>query len=154
ETPSAALTVDHLSRRCGFLSVGTNDLIQYMFAADRENDQVANLYQPLHPAILRILKLIIDAARAAGTPLSICGDMAGDPALSRILVGLGLRHLSMDPHCIPLVKLAIRGGSFVEAETLAAEALTLTSEVEVGRLVHGTEEQVEEEEEEIAGAGP
>ena len=97
ETPSAALTADHLARRCAFLSLGTNDLMQYAFAADRDNDDVAYLYQPLHPAMLRLLKTVIDAARLVGVPLSICGDMASDPMLTWILVGLGLRELSMDP---------------------------------------------------------
>ncbi len=135
ETPSAALTADHLGRRCAFLSLGTNDLIQYAFAADRDNDDVAYLYQPLHPAMLRLLKTVIDAARAVGVPLSICGDMASDPMLTWILVGLGLRELSMDPSSIPLVKSVVRASRMAEAEALAAEALTLESEVQVGELV-------------------
>ena len=135
ETPSAALTADHLARRCAFLSLGTNDLIQYAFAADRDNDDVAYLYQPLHPAMLRLLKTVIDAARLVGVPLSICGDMASDPMLTWILVGLGLRELSMDPSSIPLVKSVVRGLRISEAEALAAEALTLESEIQVGELV-------------------
>ncbi|HTB60980.1 MAG TPA: phosphoenolpyruvate--protein phosphotransferase [Polyangia bacterium] len=135
ETPSAALTADHLARRCDFLSLGTNDLMQYAFAADRDNDDVAYLYQPLHPAMLRLLKTVIDAARLVGVPLSICGDMASDPMLTWILVGLGLRELSMDPSSIPLVKSVVRGLRIAEAEALAAEALTLESEVQVGELV-------------------
>ena len=135
ETPSAALTADHLARRCSFLSLGTNDLIQYAFAADRDNDDVAYLYQPLHPAMLRLLKTVIDAARLVGVPLSICGDMASDPMLTWILVGLGLRELSMDPSSIPLVKSVVRASNMAEAEALAAEALTLESEVQVGELV-------------------
>src|SRR5450631_139636 len=135
ETPSAALTADHLGRRCAFLSLGTNDLIQYAFAADRDNDDVAYLYQPLHPAMLRLLKTVIDAARLVGVPLSICGDMASDPMLTWILVGLGLRELSMDPSSIPLVKAVVRASNMAEAEALAAEALTLDSEIQVGELV-------------------
>ena len=135
ETPSAALTADHLARRCAFLSLGTNDLMQYAFAADRDNDDVAYLYQPLHPAMLRLLKTVIDAARLVGVPLSICGDMASDPMLTWILVGLGLRELSMDPSSIPLVKSVVRASNMAEAEALAAEALTLESEVQVGELV-------------------
>jgi phosphotransferase system enzyme I (PtsI) len=135
ETPSAALTVDRLARWCDFLSVGTNDLIQYTFAADRENEAVAHLYQPFHPAILRTLKSLVAQARTAGISISICGDMAGDPVLTLILVGLGYRELSMDPDRIPLVKAVVRGSSLVEAEALAAEALELESEVEVGALV-------------------
>ncbi len=135
ETPSAALTADHLARRCAFLSLGTNDLMQYAFAADRDNDDVAYLYQPLHPAMLRLLKTVIDAARLVGVPLSICGDMASDPMLTWILVGLGLRELSMDPSSIPLVKSVVRGLRVPEAEALVAEALTLESEIQVGELV-------------------
>ena len=135
ETPSAVLTADHLARRCDFLSVGTNDLMQYTFAADRENDAVAHLYQPLHPAVLRTLKSLAGMAQAAGVPISICGDMAGDPFLTWILIGLGFRDLSMDPDRIPLVKAVVRGSSLSEAESLTAEALALETEVEVGDLV-------------------
>jgi phosphotransferase system enzyme I (PtsI) len=135
ETPSAASTADHLARHCDFLSVGTNDLIQYAFAADRENDEVSYLYQPLHPAILRTLRALSDAALTAGVAVSICGDMAGNPFLTLVLVGLGFRELSMDPDRIPLVKAVVRGSSLVEAEALAADALALGSEVEVEELV-------------------
>lgn len=135
ETPSAALTADHLARQCDFLSVGTNDLIQYAFAADRENAEVAYLYQPLHPAVLRMLKAIVDAARVAQVSLSLCGDMAGDPSLTWILMGLGLRELSMDPDRIPLVKAVVRGSSLAEAEEVAALALALDNEVEIAELL-------------------
>ncbi|HSZ82710.1 MAG TPA: phosphoenolpyruvate--protein phosphotransferase [Polyangia bacterium] len=135
ETPSAALTADHLARHCDFLSVGTNDLIQYAFAADRENEEVAYLYQPLHPAVLRMLKAVVDGARAGNVSVSLCGDIAGDPSLTLILIGLGLRELSMDPDRIPLVKAVVRGSSLAEAEELAAQALALDDEVEIGELV-------------------
>jgi phosphotransferase system enzyme I (PtsI) len=135
EMPSAALTVDHLARGCDFLSVGTNDLIQYTFAADRGNDEVAYLYQPLHPAILRTLKSVADFAKTAETPVAICGDMAGDPFLTWVLIGLGYRELSMDPDRIPLVKEVVRGATLAEAETLAADVLELESEVEIIALV-------------------
>src|SRR2546429_6800498 len=94
ETPSAALSTDHLAESSSFFSIGTNDLIQYTFAADRENEDVAHLYHPLHPAILRLLKSAIDGASGARKPISICGDMAGDPAFTWVLLGLGLRSLS------------------------------------------------------------
>ena len=135
ETPSAALTADHLARHCDFLSVGTNDLIQYAFAADRENDDVAHLHQPLHAAVLRTLKSLVDMARAAGAPISICGDMAGDPFLTWILIGLGFRELSMDRDRIPLVKAVVRGSSVAEAEALVREALALEDEGRVGELL-------------------
>ncbi len=135
ETPSAALTADHLAGQCDFLSLGTNDLLQYAFAADRENDEVAHLYQPLHPAVLRILKFVVDAARVGRVSLSLCGDMAGDPTLTWILMGLGLRELSMDPDRIPLVKAVVRGSSLAEAEEMTAQALALDSVVDIGELV-------------------
>jgi phosphoenolpyruvate-protein phosphotransferase (PTS system enzyme I) len=137
ETPSAALTVDHLARACDFFSIGTNDLIQFAFAADRENEEVGHLYHPLHPAVLRSLKQIIEAARAADRPVSLCGDMAGDPTLTWILLGLGLTDLSMAPQHIAAVKTVIRGTRLTEAVDLAAQALALGSEVEVEALVLG-----------------
>jgi len=135
ETPSAALTADHLAERCAFLSLGTNDLIQYAFAADRGNDDVANLYQPLHPAVLRLIKMVVDAARAAAIPLSICGDMASDPMLTWILMGLGLGELSMEAASIPVIKSIVRASRMADAEALVQEALTLHSEVAVRDLV-------------------
>jgi len=138
ETPSAALTVDHLARECDFFSIGTNDLIQYAFAADRDNEEVGHLYHPLHPAVLRLIKQIVEAANAAGRPVALCGDMAGQPMLALILLGLGLRDLSMTPRQIALVKAVVRACSLREAEDLAARALTLGSEVEVEQLVHAT----------------
>ncbi len=135
ETPSAVLTADHLARRCDFLSVGTNDLIQYAFAADRENGDVAHLHQPLHPAVLRMLRDVVASAREAGVPISICGDMAGDPFLTWVLVGLGFRELSMDRDRIPLVKAVVRGSSLAEAEAFVREALAMDDEDEVAELL-------------------
>lgn len=131
ETPSAALTADHLAKHCDFLSVGTNDLIQYAFAADRENGDVAHLHQPLHPAVLRMLRDLAAVARATGVPISICGDLAGDPFLTWLLVGLGFRELSMDRDRIPLVKAIVRGSSVSEAEAFVREALAMEDEDEV-----------------------
>jgi phosphotransferase system enzyme I (PtsI) len=135
ETPSAALTADHLTDVCDFFSIGTNDLIQYTFAADRENEDVQYLYHPLHPAILRLLKQVIDAANAAGKPVSLCGDLGGDPSLTWMLLGLGLRELSMLPRRIPAVKAVIAGTRLSEAQDLAAKALLLRSDREVEELV-------------------
>jgi phosphotransferase system enzyme I (PtsI) len=135
ETPSAALTADHLARRCDFLSVGTNDLIQYAFAADRENGDVAHLHQPLHPAVLRTLKAVAAAAAAATVPISICGDMAGDPFLTWVLVGLGFRELSMDRDRLPLVKAVVRGSSVDEAEAFVREAMAMEDENDVAELL-------------------
>jgi phosphotransferase system enzyme I (PtsI) len=137
ETPSAAVTIDHLARYCDFFSVGTNDLIQYAFAADRLNEEVAHLYQPLHPAVLRFLDQIVGACRAAGKPLSICGDMAGEPAFAWILLGLGFRDFSMSPRDIPAVKSVIRSSLLTEAVELTRQALQLDSELAVEQLVLG-----------------
>jgi phosphotransferase system enzyme I (PtsI) len=137
ETPSAALTTDHLAGSASFFSIGTNDLMQYTFAADRENEDVAHLYHPLHPAFLRLLKSAIDAANGAGKPISICGDMAGDPAFTWVLLGLGLRSLSMSPRLIPAVSSVISSSGLDEMEALAARALSLRSETAVEDLVLG-----------------
>jgi phosphotransferase system enzyme I (PtsI) len=135
ETPSAALTADHLARRVDFLSVGTNDLIQYAFAADRDNDDVAYLYRPLHPAVLRLLRLVVDAAAANQCPLSVCGDMASHPTYALVLVGLGLRDLSMGARVLPAVKSAIRRVRLEQAQALVAQALELDSESDVETLI-------------------
>lgn len=135
ETPSAALTTDHLAGKASFFSIGTNDLIQYTFAADRENEDVEYLYHPLHPAFLRLLKTAIDGARATNTPIAVCGDMAGDPAFTWVLVALGVRSLSMSPRLIPGVKSILGSSTLAEMEALLARALALRSEVEVENLV-------------------
>jgi phosphotransferase system enzyme I (PtsI) len=138
ETPSAVAVADHFARHADFLSIGTNDLIQYAFAADRDNDDVAYLYHPLHPALLRMIRTVVQAAGAAGTPVSLCGDMAGEPAYTWILLGLGLRELSMAPRYLPAVKSVIRGTRLQDAEDLTARALDLETEVEVESLVLDT----------------
>ena len=104
EVPSAALTADLLAREVDFLAVGTNDLIQYTLAVDRTDERVAHLYQPLHPGILRLLRLVRRAAARAGVRLSVCGEMASDPALLAVLIGLGLTEFSMTPAAIPAAR--------------------------------------------------
>lgn len=104
EVPAAALTARALAERLDFLSIGTNDLIQYTLAVDRLDDRVNDLYDPIHPAILRLVRMTIDAARAAQRPVSMCGEMAGDPGFTRLLLGLGLREFSMQPGAILDVK--------------------------------------------------
>jgi phosphotransferase system enzyme I (PtsI) len=131
ELPSAALTVDLLARDVDFFSVGTNDLIQYLLAVDREDPRVARLYEPLHPAVVRTLRLIVEAAQAAGRPLSVCGEMAADPLQALLLVGLGVRELSMSPSAVPRVKAALRAGSFASAREAALGCLALSSASEI-----------------------
>jgi phosphoenolpyruvate-protein phosphotransferase (PTS system enzyme I) len=104
EIPAAALAVGLFLRRLDFLSIGTNDLIQYTLAIDRSDEQVANLYDPLHPAVLMLLAHTISSAEKAGMPVSVCGEMAGDPKLTRLLLGMGLRTFSMHPSQVLKVK--------------------------------------------------
>jgi phosphoenolpyruvate-protein phosphotransferase (PTS system enzyme I) len=123
EVPSAAIIADLMARHVDFMSIGTNDLIQYTLAADRENDDVNYLYEPLHPAILRLIKTVCDAGAKADVPVSLCGEMASDPRYTWVLVGLGLRELSMQAAAIPVVKNVIRSSSLDEMEALAAAVL-------------------------------
>ncbi len=118
ETPAAAMTADLLAREADFLSVGTNDLVQYALAVDRGNPSVASLYDPFHPAVLRMLRFVLRAGRARGVPVSLCGEIAGAPELVPALVGLGFRELSCPPRAIPRVRDAIRA-------TMAADAARL-----------------------------
>lgn len=127
ELPSAALTADLLARESNFFSIGTNDLIQYTLAADRVNEKVAYLYNPLHPSILRLLKQIIQAAHNERIWVGMCGEMAADPLLTPLLVGLGLDEFSTGPSFVPQVKKTIREIYFAECRELAEKALTYTT---------------------------
>lgn len=135
EVPSAALLAAELAREVDFFSLGTNDLVQYVLAADREDDAAAAYYRPLHPAVLRLIRGVAEAARNAARPLTICGEMAGDPAYTELLIGLGLRELSVAPGEMLEVKSAIRGTTVARAEALAAEALAAGSVTEVEALL-------------------
>ena len=105
ETPAAAICIDHILEAVDFISIGTNDLIQYVLAIDRINENIAHLYQPFHPSVLRSLKQIFEAAQKANKKVSICGELGGDPMATMLLLGLGdLGDLSMEPHSIPKVK--------------------------------------------------
>lgn len=135
EVPSAAIIADLLARHVDFMSIGTNDLIQYTLAIDRENDDVNYLYEPLHPAILRMIKMICDACKAASIPVSLCGEMAGDPRYTWVLVGLGLRELSMQASAIPVIKNVIRSSSLDEMEALTQAVLACETADAAGKLV-------------------
>jgi phosphotransferase system enzyme I (PtsI) len=115
ETPAAAMTADLLAREVDFLSIGTNDLIQYALAVDRGNPSVSGLYEPLHPAVLRMLRFVVRAAKAASVPVSLCGEMASAPDLIPTLLGLGLRELSCPPRAVPRVREAIRATNLARA---------------------------------------
>ena len=123
EVPSAALIASFLAKKVAFFSIGTNDLIQYALAVDRMNDKIAHLYEPTHPAIIRLLKMIIDAAHQNGIWVGVCGEMAGDPNLVPLLLGLGADELSAAPPLIPQIKYLIRRLRLDEAKALAQEAL-------------------------------
>ncbi|MFL5301835.1 MAG: phosphoenolpyruvate--protein phosphotransferase [Anaeromyxobacteraceae bacterium] len=135
ELPSAAMIADRLARECEFLSIGTNDLIQYTMAIDRQNKDVAYLYRPLHLAVLRMLKLVCDAGRVAGIPVSMCGEMAGEPIYALVLLGLGLDELSMNGPSIPLVKRVLRAASAADGRRLVDRILELTAADEIEREV-------------------
>jgi phosphotransferase system enzyme I (PtsI) len=135
EVPSAALTADLLADEADFFSVGTNDLIQYCLAVDRTDDRVSQLYEPLHPAIIRTLRLVARAGRRRGIPVSVCGEMAADPVLLTLLVGLGLREFSMTPTAIPLAKQVLRGLRASEAAQAASRALRARTASEVESIL-------------------
>jgi phosphotransferase system enzyme I (PtsI) len=135
ETPSAVMIADILAREVDFFSVGTNDLIQYTMAADRSNPKTAGLYQPLHPAILRSLRNVVDAARAERIWVGICGEMAADPLAVVLLVGMGFDELSVSPFLLPEVKTVVRAIAYADARAVAAEALRLDSAAAVRTLV-------------------
>jgi phosphotransferase system enzyme I (PtsI) len=125
EVPSAAIVADQLAREVNFFSIGTNDLVQYALAADRTNENVASLYNAGDPAVLRLLEMVIKAATSAGIDISVCGEMSGDPIYTLLLLGLGLRRLSMTPHSVPEIKKIIRTIRLEEATHVAQEALRL-----------------------------
>jgi len=135
EVPSAVMVADLLAKECDFFSIGTNDLIQYSLAVDRTNKKVAHLYQPAHPAVLRMLKRTIAAADAAGIPCGVCGEMAGDPLYTEILLGLGVTSLSMSTGAIPLVRAEVTQTKLKNARELAAQALGLESVLDVRSLL-------------------
>jgi len=135
EVPSAVQLADRFIEEVDFFSIGTNDLIQYLLAVDRNNRKVASLYEPLHPAVLRAVASVVRVASAAGKPVSLCGEMAADPVCTLVLIGMGLRDLSMSAFFIPVIKRLIRSVEIAAAERVAAAALELATVKEVKRHV-------------------
>jgi len=127
EVPSAVAVADLLAREVDFFSIGTNDLVQYALAIDRVNENVAHLYEPLHPAILRMIKQAADAGRQAGISVSLCGELAGEPLYIPILLGFELDSLSMNPLAVPRVKKIIRNASLEESKDFLNEVLNFTT---------------------------
>jgi phosphoenolpyruvate-protein phosphotransferase (PTS system enzyme I) len=136
EVPSAALAADLLAPEVDFLTIGTNDLIQYCLAVDRTDDRMSNLYEPLHPAVLRLIRLVVRAGRRHRIPVSLCGEMASDPALLGLLVGLGLTEFSMTPAALPMAREAVRDLRADQARRLASHALTLATTEEIERYLY------------------
>jgi phosphotransferase system enzyme I (PtsI) len=133
EIPSAAVAADALARRAKFFSLGTNDLIQYSLAVDRLNERIAHLYEPTHPAVVRLIKWTADAAHRANIWCGLCGEMSGDPALTPLLLGLGVDELSTAPSIVPQIKFLIRRLKMEEAKALAGFALNCESGREILR---------------------
>jgi phosphoenolpyruvate-protein phosphotransferase (PTS system enzyme I) len=135
EVPSAAIIADLLATEADFFAIGTNDLIQYSLAIDRSNENVSYLYEPLHPALLRLIKGVIDAGKRAGIPVSMCGEMASDPIYAIVLIGLGLEIFSMNPSSIPVIKNVVRSVRYRECRRIADMALQKKTAQEIEEFV-------------------
>ncbi len=135
EVPSAAIIADILATEADFFAIGTNDLIQYSLAIDRSNENVSYLYEPLHPALLRLLKGVIEAGHKAGIPVSLCGEMAADPLFAVVLLGLGLEVFSMNPSSIPVIKNIVRSVRYKDCRRIAEVALTKKTAQEIEEFI-------------------
>jgi phosphotransferase system enzyme I (PtsI) len=136
EVPAAAVIADKLAREVDFFSIGTNDLIQYSLAIDRANERLTYMYEPLHPAVLRLIKNVVNSARKANIRTAMCGEMAGDPLCILILLGMELDELSMNHLAIPRIKKIIRESTLEESKLLLKKALTFNTASEVRAYVH------------------
>jgi len=135
EVPSAVIMADTLAKEVDFLSVGTNDLIQYSLAIDRSNEHVAHMYEPFHPAVLRMIKQTVDSGHASGIEVAVCGEMAGDVVAAPVLLGLGVDELSMRPSVIPFVKRLLRHSCFRQLADLGRDVLKCGEASEVRELL-------------------
>lgn len=136
EVPSAAIISDLLARECDFLSIGTNDLIQYALAVDRDNHAMSTMYTPAHPSVIRLIRMIVSEANYQNIPVTVCGEVAADPRFTPLLLGLGVHELSVASRYIPIVKNAIRNTSIVSASRLAEQVLRLTTGAEIEELLN------------------
>lgn len=136
EVPSAAIISDLLARECDFLSIGTNDLVQYALAVDRDNHELNSLYSPTHPSVIRLIRLIVSEANLHNIPVTVCGEVAADPRFTPLLLGLGVHELSVASRYLPIVKNAIRNTSIVAASKLAEEVMLLTTSQEIEDLLN------------------
>jgi phosphotransferase system enzyme I (PtsP) len=141
EVPSAVYQVKAMARRVDFFSIGTNDLTQYLLAVDRNNARVASLYQTLHPSVLYAIQQVVEQAHALGKPVSVCGEMAGDPAAALALLGLGVDSLSMSVSSIPRVKWVIRSFTRDEAREVLQQALEMDDPLEIRQFYNNVLEQ-------------
>jgi len=135
EVPSAAMTADILAKEVDFFSIGTNDLIQYTLAVDRVNEKVANLYQPTHPAVLRLIRRTVEAAHANNIWVGICGEMAGDIVLTPLLVGLGVDELSLGSISVPRIKRVIQSLHYQESQQLAESLMNRATAEEIWNVL-------------------
>jgi phosphotransferase system enzyme I (PtsI) len=142
EVPAAAIAADLFAQKLDFFSIGTNDLIQYTLAIDRVDDSVNYLYDPLHPSVLRLVRTIIQAGNEADIPVSMCGEMAGDPVFTRLLLGLGLRHFSMEPSQLLEIHQQVRNSRLAELPGWAERILACTDST----TLHGLVDQLNVEE--------
>jgi len=143
EVPSVAVMADQFAREVDFFSIGTNDLIQYTLAVDRGNSSISELYQPFHPAVLRLLATIVEAGHSAGIWVGLCGEMGANPLAVPFLVGLGIDELSVAPVNVPVVKATLRATSFRQAAELAKELVNLpTAEAIHARLREALPQEV------------
>ena len=143
EIPSAALTAEMIAPEVDFFSIGSNDLIQYTMAVDRVNEKVAGLYEPTHPAILRLIRAVVEAGHNNGIWVGVCGEMAGEPLFAPLLLGMGIDELSAASSSLPRVKEVIRRLTFSEAQELAAASLHANSGREVIAMLNALLQRVD-----------
>jgi phosphotransferase system enzyme I (PtsI) len=135
EIPSAVLICDVLARECDFLSIGTNDLVQYTLGIDRSHPSMSDLCYPAHPSVIRMIKMVVTEAKRHGKEVTVCGEIASNPLFIPLLLGLGIRELSCTPRYIPLVKRAIRQNLLLEALQLAEKVLSLETSHEIFQVL-------------------